>query len=96
MDNVTHMSILWDTALLPPQEMLPTNSIFQTTSHNDTACTNSEHLFGFSPCVPALLWEEDAVVDEQETVEIVDTTRLYGACEDFSVLFAMEEFAASL
>lgn len=90
MDNTTQWSIQWDISLLPPQEMLPTNS---TMPHNDIAYTNSEHLFGFSPCVPALLWE-DAVVDEQEVMDTIDTTSFYQACKDFSVLFTVEELEA--
>ena len=90
MENTTQWSIQWDISLLPPQEMLQINV---TMPHDDIAYTNSEHLFGFSPCVPPLLWE-DAVEDEQEVINTIDATSFCQACKDFSVLFTVEELEA--
>lgn len=95
MDNTAQWSILWSTALLPPQEMLPTGSIFYAVSANDTAFTNSGHLFGFSPCLPPPLLEREVVpLDEQDETDRKDNIGVDVAHEDFSALFAVEEFAS--
>ena len=91
MDNTIHWSISWTIDLLPPQEMLPSNTSFGSIVHN-TFFIPSEHLFGFSPCV--LLLDEDEHTTVQKMIGTPDTNDLYTRHEDFSTLFALEELAA--
>ncbi len=93
MDNTTQWSILWSTALFPPQEMIPPDSIFCNTSHNYTSSTNSEHLFGFSPCIPTPPWESDVISShEQEATDIAENDNF--CIVDFSRLITEDEFVA--
>lgn len=93
MNSTSQWSILWNMALLPPQEMLPTESLFCTLPCNNTTSTNSEHLFGFSPCIPPLTWENSSSTShERDMSDSRSDDNAYDAYEDFSALFAVEEF----
>lgn len=95
MNNTTHWNILWNTvALFPPQEMLPPEDLFCTLSCDNTSTANSEHLFGFAPCIPPLKEKSDSLLQEHDVIEIQSTDTFYGIHEDFSALFAAEEFAS--
>ncbi len=93
MNSTAQWSILWNTALFPPQEMLPPDSLFCTLPCGTTPATNSEHLFGFAPCVP-LVTREDSSPHERDMTEIQRTDNFYDTCEDFSAQFAVEEFTS--
>ena len=91
MDDTINWSISWTIDLLPPQEMLPSNTISGNIVHN-IFCIPSEHLFGFSPCVLQL--DEDERITIQKVRDTPDGNGLYTRYEDFSALFALEELAA--
>ena len=92
MNSTTQWSILWSIALLPPQEMLPPESFFRTTQCNNTASINSEHLFGFAPCIPPLTWDNSINTPHEQTTQGNDNVDDIN--EDFSALFGIEEFAS--
>ncbi len=90
-NNTTHWSIAWGTELLPP---LPPLRPLQASSRTDTQATTAmiEHLFGFLPCTPPLPW--DSIFTETQLHTIPDSDDHFILNDDFSILFALEEFAA--
>ncbi len=95
MNSTAQWSILWNAALFPPQEMLPPDSLFYTLTSNTTAATNSEHLFGFTPCIP-LAGKENSGFHEHAMTETRSTDNFYDAYEAFSPSSMGEEFASFL
>jgi len=93
MNSTAQWSILWNTALFPPQEMLPPDSLFCTLPGDSTAATNSEHLFGFTPCIP-LQSKENSESYEHDMTETRSTDNSYDTYEDFSTSSMVEEFAS--
>jgi len=94
MKSTAQWNILWNTALFPPQEMLPPDGLFGTLPCDTTTTTNSEHLFGFTPCVPPVFKENSGNVPrEQERTETQGIDNFYDTYEDFTALLAVEEFA---
>ena len=89
MNSIVQWSILWNTALLPPQEMLPPDSLFCTLPCDTTAASNSDHLFGFTPCVPPLARENSGSTPHERHTTKIQSTDTY---EDFSTSYAAEEF----
>ena len=95
MNSTTQWNILWNTALFPPQEMLPPDNLFGTHSCASTVAPTGEHLFGFTPCVLPLHQENDeSVAHEQAMLDTYSTDNSYVTYEDFSALFAVEDLAA--
>ena len=92
MNDTTQWSILWDIGLFPPQEMLPTENFFCVSPYNNTTSANSEHLFGFTPCVPPLRWQNSSSTPHERAIQNDDN--LHDISEEFSALFAVEEFAS--
>jgi len=87
MHNVAHWNISWGAGLLPPQEMLCTETLFPNAPRTTT--TTVEQLFGFLPPIPALAWEHVETPAPPDREDMLYTP----AYEDFSVLFAIEELA---
>jgi len=85
MNTTTQWHILWNTSLLPPLEIIPSDSFFSETSQTYTA--SAVQLFGFSP---PLIWEE---AQEQPKVCNEDVDDRPAPDSDFS---AQGEFAAFL
>lgn len=97
MNSTTQWSILWNTALFPPQEMLPPDSLFCTPPCSPTTASNSEHLFGFTPCIPTTTEENSESTPHKPIMaETYSMDNFYDASEDFSALFAIEELASFL
>ncbi len=92
MNNTVQWNVLWNIGLFPPQEMLPTENFFSALPHNNTASANSDHLFGFTPCVPPLTWENNNNPPCEQAIQIDDT--FCDTYKDFSASFPIEEFAS--
>ncbi len=91
MNSTAQWSILWNAALFPPQEMLPPDSLFCTSSCDTTPTTNSDHLFGFTPCMPLLNQENSGSISQERHMAEIQST---DTCEDFSTLWMAEEFSS--
>jgi len=85
MNTTTQWHILWNTSLLPPLEIIPSDSFFHETSQ--TYAASAVHLFGFSP---PLVWEE---AQEQPKACSEDVDDSPAPNQAFS---ALGEFAAFL
>ena len=97
MDSTTQWSMSWTMALLPPQEMLPPESLFRTRSYKSTASTNIRQLFGFTPCIPSFCMENSAIVSfEGDMTHVQDVDSMYEVYEDFQKVPVVEEHAHSL
>ncbi len=92
MNSTTQWNILWNIGLFPPQEMLPTENFFCTLPYNNATSANSDHLFGFTPCVPPLTWENNNNTLCEQAIQNDNTS--CDAYEDFLASFAVEEFAS--
>ncbi len=88
VNNTAHWSIAWGVELLPQQAI----SCIDTPCTHDThtAIATLEHLFGFSPCTFAPLLENTGI--EAQSDPLPDSDDHFMINEDFSALFALEEF----
>jgi hypothetical protein len=65
MNSTMQWNIVWNMALFPPLEMLPPDTLLSASSCN--AATNSEHLFGFAPCILPVPGEQsEGLLHEQK------------------------------
>ncbi len=104
MDNIENIdvsaqwSILWDASLRPPLEMFATIISFDDVPLVYTSSTNAEPLFGFSPCMSMLTRVGEAATSQAQnqvcTQDNNDSHAIHAISEDFSTLFALEEFVA--